>query len=183
MAAIAQLKDSLTSWNLDPTHSDVQFSVRHLGLLSVKGHFEKLTGTAKTENGKLTYFEANIDATSITTQNTDRDNHLKSADFLDTEKYPEINFKSTQVTEVAPNHYKAAGDLTIAGQTHPVVLDIEATDPIQDPWGLTRIGAQAHIEISRKQWGLTWNQVLEAGGFAVGDEVKIHIEVEATVAA
>lgn len=182
MAAIAQLKESSTAWNLDPSHSDVQFSVRHLGLLSVKGHFEKLTGSAKTENGKLTYFEANIDASSITTRNDDRDKHLRSADFLDTEKYPEIGFKSTQVTEVAPNNYKAAGDLTIAGQTHPVVLDIEATDPINDPWGLTRIAAQTGIEISRKQWGLTWNQALEAGGFVVGDEVKIQIEVEAVVA-
>ena len=182
MAAIAQLKESTTVWNLDPTHSNVQFSVRHLGIMSVKGHFEKLTGSATTQNGKLTSFEAVIDAASITTRNEDRDKHLRSADFLDTEKYPELKFKSTEVTEISRNVYKAVGDLTIAGQTHPVEMQIEATDPIKDPWGLTRIAAQTSLEISRKQWGLTWNQALEAGGFVVGDEVKIQIEVEAVVA-
>lgn len=182
MAATAQLTQSTTTWNLDPTHSDVQFSVRHLGLLSVKGHFEKVTGSAKTENGKLTYFEADIDASSISTRNGDRDNHLRSADFLDTEKFPQITFKSTEISEVAPNLYKALGDLTIAGQTHPVTLEIETTDPIKDPWGMTRMAAQTSTEISRKQWGLSWNQVLETGGFVVGDEVKIQIEVEAVVA-
>lgn len=182
MAAAAQLTQSSTVWNLDPTHSNVQFSVRHLGIMSVKGHFERLTGKARTELGKLTEFEAVIDASSITTRNADRDAHLRSADFFDVEKYPELRFKSTEITEVARNQYKAKGDLTIAGQTHPVELDIETTEVIKDPWGLTRIAAQASTEISRKQWGLTWNQILEAGGFAVGDEVKIQIEVEAVVA-
>ena len=171
-----------TTWNLDATHSDVQFSVKHLGLLSVKGHFEKVSGSAKTVDGKLAEFEATIDANSITTRNNDRDNHLRSADFLNTEKYPELRFKSSQIREVGRNRYQATGDLTIAGQTHPVELEIETADPIKDPWGFTRAAATATTEISRKQWGLTWNQVLETGGLVVGDEVKITIEVEAVAA-
>jgi polyisoprenoid-binding protein YceI len=182
MSALAQPTQQNTSWNLDPSHSDVQFSVRHLGLFSVKGHFETVAGSAKTEDGKLVDFEAVIDATSLNTRNKDRDGHLRSADFLDTEKFPEIRFKSTAIREVARNNYKASGDLTISGETHPVELDIEMSESIKDPWGLTRTAAQATTEISRKQWGLVYNQILETGGLAVGDEVKISIEVEAVAA-
>ena len=182
MAAIAQLQQQSTSWNLEGTHSDVQFSVRHLGLFSVKGHFEKLSGSAKTSDGKLTEFEAIIDTSSISTRNADRDAHLRSPDFLDTEKYPEMRFKSTSVQETGPKTYKAIGDLTLAGQTHRVELDVELSDVITDPWGLTRTAAQATGQISRKQWGLVYNQILETGGLALGDEVKISIEVEAVAA-
>ena len=182
MSVITEPKQQTTTWNIDPLHSDVQFSVKHLGLMTVRGHFEKVSGSAVTENNKLVSFEANIDPASINTRVGDRDNHLRSADFLNTDKWPEMKFKSAQVAEVAPNAYKVIGDLTMAGQTHPVELDVEVTDAIKDPWGLTRRSAEAHGTISRKQWGLVWNKVLETGGLTVGDEVKITIEVEGTAA-
>jgi polyisoprenoid-binding protein YceI len=182
MSAAAVVQPAVTQWNIDPTHSDVQFAVKHLGLMTVRGHFEKVSGTATTDNGRLTRFQASIDPASINTRVADRDKHLRSADFLDVEKYPELKFKSTDIQPAAGNSYKVSGDLSIAGQTHPAELEVEITDPIKDPWGFTRSSAVATTKISRKEWGLVWNQVLEAGGFAVGDEVKITIEVEATAA-
>lgn len=178
MAAIARTQEDTVTWNIDPSHTDVQFAVRHMGLFNVKGHFEKATGTVETNNGELSRFDATIDAASINTRSADRDAHLRSADFFDAEKYPTLEFKSTQVTPLGKGHYKAVGDLTIAGQTHPVEFDVQATDPVTDPWGNRRAGAVATGEISRKAWGLTWNQVLETGSLLVSDEVKITIDVE-----
>ncbi|MEA2554049.1 MAG: hypothetical protein QOJ65_2225, partial [Fimbriimonadaceae bacterium] len=175
MAAIAEVKQGTITWNIDPTHSHVQFSVRHLGILTVRGSFDKVTGTAETVDGKLSRAEATIDASSISTRVADRDAHLRSADFFNTEKWPDLRFVSTQVTEKGRNHYTVLGDLTMAGQTHPIELDVETTDPIKDPWGNLRAGATGHAEISRKKWGLVWNQILETGGLAVSDEVKITI--------
>ena len=182
MAAVAAIKDTVSTWNIDPTHSDVQFSVKHMGLMTVRGHFEKVSGTAQLENGQLKSFQSTIDASSINTRVADRDAHLKSADFFNVEKYPELVFKSTSIVPVGDHAYKATGDLTIAGQTHPITLDVEITDPVKDPWGNTRAAASANGQISRKQWGLEWNAVLETGGLIVGDEVKITIEVEAIAA-
>lgn len=182
MAAIAKLQDSTVTWNIDPAHTDVQFSVRHLGVFNVKGHFEKAAGTIETEGGILVGFQATIDASSINTRNADRDAHLRSADFFNSEQFPNVEFKSTKVEPLGKNQYKAIGDLTIAGQTHEVELAIEATDPVTDPWGNKRSGAVATGEISRKEWGLTWNQVLETGSLMVSDEVKITIDVEAVQA-
>jgi polyisoprenoid-binding protein YceI len=175
-----QTQPKTTTWNIDPNHADVQFAVKHLGLMTVRGHFPTVSGSAITEDGKLQSFEAVIDATSINTRVADRDTHLRSTDFLNTEKYPEIRFKSTAVTSLGGNNYLVVGDLTIAGQTHPTELEVEISDPVKDPWGSTRSSAVAQGAISRKDWGLTWNMALEAGGFVVGDEVKITIEVEGT---
>ena len=180
MSAVTAAQQA-TTWNIDPTHSDVQFAVKHLGLMTVRGHFEKVSGSAKTTNGKLESFEARIEVASINTRVADRDAHLRSGDFFDVEKYPDLTFKSTNVKGAAGS-YKVVGDLSLHGQTHPVELEVELTEPIKDPWGLTRVAAQAHGVISRKQWGLVYNQVLEAGGFAIGDEVRITIEVEGTAA-
>src|SRR5579885_3495758 len=124
MAANPKLEQATTTWNIDPNHSDVQFSVKHLGLMTVRGHFEKVSGTAKTENGKLVAFEATIDPASINTRVADRDAHLKSADFFNVEVHPDLTFKSTEVKEIGHNEYQVTGDLTIAGQTHPVELDV-----------------------------------------------------------
>ena len=178
MSAITEVKPQTTQWAIDPSHSDVQFSVKHLGLMTVRGHFEKVAGTATTVDGRLTAFEAVIDAGSINTRVAQRDEHLRSADFFNVERWSELTFKSTKV-EGDGGEYKVVGDLTIAGQTHPVELSVEVTDPITDPWGNTRRAAAAHGKISRKEWGLVYNQILETGGLAVGDEVKITIEVEA----
>jgi polyisoprenoid-binding protein YceI len=180
MAAIARPASSTITWNIDPTHSNVQFSVKHMGLMTVRGHFEKVTGTARTIDGKLESVEATIDASSINTRVADRDNHLRSPDFFNTEKWPDLKFRSTNVEETGRNHYKVRGDLTMAGQTHEVVLDVQTADAIKDPWGKTRSAAEATTQISRKEWGLTWNTVLETGGLMVSDEVKITLEIEAT---
>ena len=182
MSATVTEVSSATTWNIDPMHSDVQFSVKHLGLMTVRGHFEKVSGSAKTENGKLTAFEAVIDPASINTRVADRDKHLRSADFFNVEQWPEMKFVSTSIQEVGTDNYRVSGDLTMAGQTHPVELSVELSEQIKDPWGLTRRSAEAHGTISRKEWGLVYNQILETGGFAVGDEVKITIEVEGTAA-
>jgi polyisoprenoid-binding protein YceI len=169
------------TYNIDPTHSSVHFSVRHLMVSNVRGEFSKLSGTIRVDTDNLanSSLDASIDATSINTREPDRDAHLKSADFLDVEKFPAITFKSTKVT---PHEGGAtvAGELTIHGETRPVTLDVEgqATE-IKDPWGNQRIGLSATAKLSRKEFGLTWNAALEAGGVMIGDEVKITIDVEA----
>lgn len=180
MAVTANQSTTLTTWNIDPAHSHVQFSVKHMGLMTVRGSFDKVTGSAKTLGRKLESVEATIDASSINTRVADRDTHLRSADFFNVEKWPDLKFRSTHVKEISINHYEVTGDLTMAGQTHPVVMDVAVTDPIQDPWGMTRSAAEATATISRKEWGLTWNKVLEAGSLMVSDEVKITLEIEAT---
>ena len=182
MSVATEVQQATTTWNIDPNHSDVQFSVKHMGLMTVRGHFEKVTGTATTDSGKLVAFEAEIDPSTINTRVKDRDAHLRSADFLDVEKHPALSFKSTSVAGKGKNEYEVVGDLTISGQTHPVSLDVEITDPVKDPWGNTRSSAIATGRISRKEWGLTYNQILETGNLLVGDEVKITIEVEGIAA-
>ena len=171
------------SWNLDPAHTSVQFSVRHLMVSTVRGAFGKLSGTVQVEEKDLTRskIQATIDAASIDTRVEKRDTHLKSPDFLDVARYPTIVFVSKKVEAGAPGHFKVIGDLTLHGVTREVSLDVEGPTPeIKDPWGNTRAGAQATTTINRKDFGLTWNQVLETGGVAVGDEVTITIDVEAT---
>jgi len=182
MSVVTESAQKTQNWNIDPMHSDVQFSVKHMGIMTVRGHFEKVQGNAVTENGKLVSFEAKIDPASINTRVADRDNHLRSADFFNVEKFPELTFKSTKIEETGKNKYQVTGDLTIAGKTNPVTLDVELSEAVKDPWGNTRTAAAAHGQISRKQWGLEYNQILETGGLLVGDEVKITIEVEATAA-
>jgi polyisoprenoid-binding protein YceI len=171
------------TWNLDPAHTSVQFSVRHLMVSTVRGAFGKLSGTVQVEEKDLTRskIQATIDAASIDTRVEKRDTHLKSPDFLDVARYPTIVFVSKKVEAGAPGHFKVIGDLTLHGVTREVSLDVEGPTPeIKDPRGNTRAGAQATTTIHRKDFGLTWNQVLEAGGVAVGDEVTITIDVEAT---
>jgi len=171
------------TWDLDPAHSSVQFSVRHLMVSTVRGAFGKVAGTVAVDEQDLTRskIQATIDAASIDTRIEKRDAHLKSPDFLDVAKYPTITFVSKKIERVAPDHFKVTGDLTLHGVTREATLDVEGPTPeMKDPWGKTRAGAQATTTINRKDFGLTWNQALEAGGVAVGDEVKITIDVEAT---
>ena len=150
---------------------------------NVRGQFGKVSGTveANESDPARSRIEAEIDPASIDTRIEKRDNHLRSPDFLDVAKYPKITFVSTKIEPAGTGRYKVSGDLTLHGVTRPVVLDVEGPTPeMKDPWGKTRAGAQATTKINRKDFGLTWNQALEAGGVAVGDEVTITIDVEAT---
>ena len=170
------------TWQIDPAHTNVEFSVRHMMISNVKGQFQKTSGTVDV-NGKdptSAKIDATIDATSINTRVDKRDAHLKSPAFLDVDKFPTITFKSTKIEADGPGKWKVTGDLTLHGVTKPVVLDVESTGtPVTDPMGNTRAGASATTKISRKDFGLTWNQPLETGGVMVGDEVAISIDVEA----
>ncbi|MHB1795040.1 MAG: YceI family protein [Acidobacteriaceae bacterium] len=168
------------TYAIDPAHSSVHFSVRHLMVSNVRGEFTKVSGTVNfdPEKPETSTIEATIDATSISTRDPQRDGHLKSPDFLDTEKFPAIAFRSKKV-EIVSGGGKVTGDLTIHGVTREIVLDVEGPTPeIKDPWGKQRIGASATAKLSRKDFGLTWNAALETGGVMVGDEVKITLDVE-----
>jgi polyisoprenoid-binding protein YceI len=170
-----------TTWNIDPAHSHAQFKVKHMMISNVKGEFTALTGTLKydSENIANSQVEASIDAATINTREPQRDTHLKSADFFDVAKYPKLTFKSTRVAKKGEGEVEVAGDLTIHGVTRNVVFEVEdLTPPMKDPWGNTRIGLSATTKINRKDFGLGWNAVLETGGFVVGEEVTITIDVE-----
>ena len=168
------------TYEIDSTHSAVHFSVRHLMVSNVRGEFTKVSGTVKfdAENPAASTVEATIDANSISTRDPQRDGHLKSAEFLDTEKFPTITFRSKRV-EIHSGGGKVIGDLTIHGVTREVTLDVEGPSPeMKDPWGKQRIGASASTKIDRKEFGVVWNSPLETGGVMIGDEVKINIDVE-----
>lgn len=177
---------STSTWNIDPVHSAVEFKVKHMMISNVKGHFSKITGTltfdeSRPENSTV---EATIDVSSVDTRDAQRDGHLKSPDFFDAEKFPEIIFKSTGVKRTGEDTGVLEGDLTIHGVTRKIALDVEGpTAPGKDPWGMTRVGAVAKAKISRKDFGLTWNAALETGGVLVGDDVTITIDVQFVKAA
>jgi polyisoprenoid-binding protein YceI len=167
-------------WNLDTVHSSVEFSVRHMVIASVKGRFATFAVDANVDEANLANSSAivRIDATSIDTREGQRDTHLRSADFLDVENHPQISFTSRKIEPRGGADYRIVGDLTIRGVTREVTLDGEVNGPVKDPWGGTRIGLSAQGKVNRKDWGLTYNAVLEAGGFVVGDEVKLSIDLE-----
>ena len=176
----APAKPAITTWNIDPSHSNAQFSVRHLMISNVKGEFTQVSGQIffDPQKPETLSAEATIDVSTINTREPDRDKHLKSADFFDVATFPTITFKSRQAAK-GPGGLKLTGDLTIHGITREVTLDLEGpTPPVKDPWGNTRVGASATTKINRKEFGLTWNQALETGGFLVGDEIKITVDVE-----
>jgi polyisoprenoid-binding protein YceI len=168
------------TYSIDATHTTAEFVVRHLMITKVRGRFTSITGTivVSDDTGVPTSVDVTMDAASIDTHEPQRDAHLKSADFLEAEKYPTITFKSTGV-DGSGDAFKVSGDLTIHGVTRPVVLDTTFEGRGGDPWGNDRIGYEAHTKISRKDFGLEWNQALETGGVVVGDEVKIELNVEA----
>jgi polyisoprenoid-binding protein YceI len=170
-----------SQWDFDLSHSSVNFHVRHLMVSKVHGRFTTWTGKLELDDEDLTrsQLEVSIDASSIDTREEKRDAHLRSPDFLDVEKFPAITFKSTQITKTGDDEYKVVGDLTIHGVTRPVTLEVEGGNRVSDPWGGTRTGFSARTSISRKDFGLTWNVALEAGGFLVGDKLDINLEIEA----
>lgn len=166
------------SLNLDTTHSSVEFSVRHMGLATVRGRFEDFTVDAEVnEQGEPTRVKAVIDAASINTGTADRDAHLRSADFFDVENYPSITFESTAI-ERRGDKYVIEGDLTMRGVTKPASFEAEVSDFVKDPWGNPRLAAEATGKINRTDWGLTWNQVLEAGSLLVSEAVRFTLNVQ-----
>jgi len=168
-------------WDFDLSHSSVNFHVRHLMVSKVHGRFTKWNGTLQLDEDDLTrsQLDIEIDASSIDTKEEKRDEHLRSPDFLEVAKFPTITFKSTKITRDGDDRYLVTGDLTIHGVTKPVKLEVEGGDRVKDPWGGTRTGFSARTQISRKEFGLTWNVALEAGGFLVGDKLEISLEIEA----
>ena len=171
------------TWTLDPAHSSVQFSVRHMMVSNVRGEFGKVGGTVTGDESKPTeaVITATIDAASINTREAKRDEHLKSADFLDVAKFPTMTFKSKQIEAAGPGTFKVTGDLTLHGVTKEVVLDVsDVTPPVKDPFGKKRAGATASTKINRKDFGVSWGKAMDNGGVVVGDDVAITIDVEAT---
>lgn len=172
-----------TTWTIDGSHTQAQFKVRHMMIANVTGEFTKISGQFQfnPEDPTLNKIEATIDVSSIHTRDENREAHLKSADFFDVEKYPNMTFVSKKFEPVRKGHFKVTGDLTIRDTTKEVVLEVEGpTDEIKDPWGGSRIGVTATTHLNRKEFGLHWNVALEAGGFLVGDDIKITIEAEFT---
>jgi polyisoprenoid-binding protein YceI len=172
---------SQVTYTIDPAHSTAGFKVRHLMVANVRGEFSGVTGTVvhDAENPANSSIQATIDARTVHTRDEQRDAHLKSADFLDVEKYPTITFVSTKVQKVGQGEGKVTGNLTLHGVTKEVVLDVEGPAPeVKDPWGNTKSGASASTKIKRSDFGLVWNAALETGGVLVGEEVQITLEVE-----
>lgn len=168
------------TWKIDLAHSEINFSVRHMMISNVRGRFEKFDGTVEfdEENPENSSVEVKIEAESINTREQRRDNHLRSPDFLDVEKYPYITFKSKRIERTGEDSGRIIGDLTVRDETHEVVLDVDYAGQAKSPWGTTSAGFSATTKINRKQWGLNWNQALETGGVLVGDELKVNIELE-----
>ena len=169
------------TWQIDSAHSGIHFSVRHLVIAKVRGQFSRWTGALTVPDGDFAQatVDVTIDATSVETGVADRDTHLKSADFFDVEKFPELTFRSRRIEPKGGDRFALIGDLTIRGISREVVLDVESAGQTKDPWGNVRAGFEGKTAVDRKEFGLTWNQVLEAGGVMVCDKVEIEIEVEA----
>jgi polyisoprenoid-binding protein YceI len=173
-----------STWSIDPAHTTVEFSVKHLMISTVRGHFGAVTGTIvlNEQDPAASSVTAEIDVTSINTRQEQRDAHLRSADFFDVETFPSIKFQSTRIQRDG-DHYDVVGNLTIRDVTREVVLHTSDEGRGGDPWGGQRAGFSATTKIDRREFGLTWNQALETGGVVVGNDIKVTLEVEAVKAA
>lgn len=173
------------TYNLDPAHSTLAFTVRHLVVSKVHGRFPKWTAELDFDLEDLSQSRVSVevDVASIDTQSADRDTHLRSADFFDVEKFPTATFRSTKFEKAGGDNYRIHGDFTLHGVTKPVVLDTEFNGQSTSPWGQQVIGFSATTELNRNDWGLTWNKALETGGVLVGEKIKLSIELEASKAA
>ncbi len=166
---------------IDSSHSGASFTVKHMMISNVRGEFSKVSGTFNYDEKDPTKSTvvATIDAATINTRDAKRDEHLKSPDFFDVAKHSKITFKSKKVAKAGEGKLKVTGDLTLRGVTKEVVLDVEGpTKPVKDPWGNMKIGATATTKLNRKDFGLNWNQALEAGGVLVGEDVKVELDLE-----
>jgi len=168
------------TWTLDPTHTDVSFTARHLMVTKVRGRFPLVAGSVTIgENPLESSVEATLDVAGVESGEKGRDDHLRSEDFFHAEQHPTITFRSTRVEDAGDDTYRVAGDLTIKGVSRPVTLDLEYLGTVTSPWGDQRAGFSASAEVNRKDWGLEWNVALEAGGVVVGDKIKLNIDAEA----
>lgn len=179
---MAQASNGGTQWTIDGGHSHVEFSIRHLMITTVKGHFGKVEGTVTGDPDDMTgaTVEATIDTTSIDTRDEKRDEHLRSADFFEVDKFPNITFKSTDVQKTGDDTYDLTGELTIRDTTLPITLKTKFSGKAVDPWGNEKAGFSAQGKINRKDFGLAWNAPLEAGGVLVGEDVTISLDVQLT---
>jgi polyisoprenoid-binding protein YceI len=175
------VESAKSTWAIDPAHTIVEFAVKHLMVSTVKGRFTGVSGTVELDEEDVTRSSVDvaIDVATINSHDETRDAQLRSGDFFAADQFPRISFKSTMVEPYGKDRLKVTGDLTLRGVTLPVTLDVEFNGRATSPWGAEVIAYSAQTTINRKDFGLTWNVVLEAGGVAVGDEVKISIEAEA----
>ncbi|AEV15865.1 YceI [Thermus sp. CCB_US3_UF1] len=170
-------------WNLDPSHTSVEFAVRHMMIATVKGTLNLKEGYVETdEAGRPLRVEARLDAQSIHTGVADRDAHLRSADFLDAERHPEILFRSERILPLGEGRYRVEGEVTLKGVTRPLAFEVETSGPAKDPWGQERMAAHFEGRLNRKDFGLTWNVALEMGGVLVGEEVRFSVDTQAVKA-
>jgi polyisoprenoid-binding protein YceI len=182
LAPVIEAGSTPTTWQLDAAHSNVEFAVKHLMISTVKGRFADLTGTLKGDFLDPSSFELDvaIDVASIDTRQAQRDAHLKSPDFFDADKWPTISFAGKRIEGDVENEFVLVGDITIRDVTRELSLAVTNEGSVRDPWGNERIGFSARGKVDRRDFGLTWNQALETGGFVVGDEIRISIETEFT---
>jgi polyisoprenoid-binding protein YceI len=168
------------NWKIDTQHTDITFTVRHMMIANVRGQFEEIEGKVdfNSENPEESSVDVKIKADSINTREKRRDEHLRSADFLDAENHPYMHFKSKRIEVIDKKHGKIYGDLTIRDQPREVVLDVTFNGMVKSPYGGTVAGFSAMTTLNRKDWGLAWNMALEAGGVMVGDEIKVSIDIE-----
>lgn len=170
----------MSTWNIDPTHSEIQFKVKHLVISTVTGYFRSFNGTVETEGdsfeGAKITFEADID--SVDTNNEDRDTHLKSDDFFNAEAYPKMKFESTSFKNTGGDNYELTGNMTIRDVTKEITLDVTHGGTVEDPYGQTKAGFELNGSLNRKEFGLKWSAVTEAGSVVVGDEVKLLMNVQ-----
>lgn len=169
-----------TQWQLDPTHSQVQFKIKHLMISKVTGEFKKFAATVTTEDDDFSTakIQFNADISSISTSNEQRDAHLRGADFFEADAHPELHFESKRVEKIDEENYKLYGDLTIRGITKKIILDVVYSGIIQDPWGNTRVGFEVSGKINRKDFGISFGMVSETGGVLLGYDVEIHAETQ-----
>jgi len=177
---IAQPLSAQTAWDIDVSHSSIQFRIKHLMISNVRGAFDEFSGNILFDGENYTSIsvETSIKAASINTREPKRDDHLRSADFFDTGTYPEITFQSKRVEDVQGHRFKLVGDLNMRGTTKEVVLDVEATPIVKGMRGESRIGVHATTRLDRQDYGIKWNRTLDAGGFVVGNEVDITLDLE-----
>jgi len=165
------------TWNIDPSHSSIGFSVKHMVIATVRGRFATFSGSVTTDADGLTSVTGAIDAGSIDTNEPQRDGHLRSADFFEVETHPQITFASTRVEPTGDGEFRIVGDLSIKGTTREVTLDAEVQGAGADPYGNERVALEAKGEVNRKDFGLNWNQVLEAGGVLVGEKIRLTLDL------
>jgi polyisoprenoid-binding protein YceI len=180
MSTAVQSASGRTTWAIDPVHSSVEFAVRHLMITTVKGRFTDVQGTVVLDdaNPAAANAEITVGVASIDTRDAQRDAHLRSADFFEAEAHPTLTFRSKRAGNLSGDHFTLVGDLTIHGVTREVTLDVTSEGRSKDPWGGERAGYSATTKIKRSDFGLTWNQLLETGGLAVSDDVKITLDVQ-----